>query len=89
MLAIRALSTAFWSAARLLLISFFYGRGKMLVSVTLVTTPRSVQSRTLGASPCLKKASSVALSLVLSRAKYLDSAISLSFFSSTPETSIL
>lgn len=85
MLAIRALSTVFWSAARLLLISFFCTEFISVLSFHV----RVGSERTWGFSPCLKKASSPAFSAVRSRAKYFSEAISSTFLLSRPLRSIL
>ncbi len=68
MLASRALSTAFWSAARLLETSFFCD--SMLAKPTWTRLVHAF-CRTWGFSPFLKKASSPAFSLVLSAVKYV------------------
>ncbi len=77
---------AFWSAARLLLISFFCKT--MFVSFSSPSDSCLRELRTCGCSPCLKKASSLALSLATSRAKYVGSETSLILAWSTPARSI-
>jgi hypothetical protein len=84
MLARRALSMAFWSAARLEEISFFYTDCQRLL---MSPSPPLQIDHTCGFSPCLKKASSPVFCVAFSAVKYLGWAISSIFFSSIPARS--